>query len=101
MLTIGKHPAQARHPVTNKPLFDNVGDFMPLLPDWRGVYLDGFCIGYVGPTGNIQFTMPINKIGQAVVDEALILVESEFVQVGKVAAPKEIPIDPEDDDDDE
>lgn len=44
------HPAQARHPVTREPLFDDDGQPVPLVKTQKAIYLDGFLIGYCGLT---------------------------------------------------
>mgnify|MGYP003649087883 CR=1 FL=1 len=37
MVELTQHPAQARHPVTNEPLFDDHGAPVPLLPTQRAM----------------------------------------------------------------
>lgn len=59
-VTLRNHPAQARHPVTDAPLFEEDGTPVPMITDQKTVMLDGFQVGYItvaGPgRGNVQFT---------------------------------------------
>lgn len=85
-LEICNHPAQARHPATGKPLFDD-GVPVPLFPNQRAIKLDGYVIAYVSPTLDVFFLGPIEKVGQAVVDAATELVQRELGEPGSVKTP--------------
>jgi hypothetical protein len=77
MIELKQHPAQARHPVTNDPLWDDDGNPRPLLPSQRSVVWDGAIIGYASKNG-IAFTLESSKVPDWVRDEAKALVEKEF-----------------------
>jgi hypothetical protein len=94
MVELTQHPAQARHPVTNEPLFDDHGAPVPLLPNMRAVRLDGFVIAYASKHG-ICFTIGHSKLPQTVKDSAVGLVESEFGTNPKVATVPEFEPSPE------
>lgn len=49
-VTFRNHPSQARHPVSNAPLFDN-GEPVSLFPQQRAIYLDGIMCGYCSING--------------------------------------------------
>lgn len=92
MLTIGNHPAQARHPKTKKPLFDSNGQPIPhpLVENQRSLRLDGFVIAYVIPNGDkcrICYLARYQKLPKAISDEAIELVEKEFMPVESVNSP--------------
>lgn len=40
------HPAQARHPITNEPLFHDDGSPVPLIEDQLSIWVDGRMVGY-------------------------------------------------------
>ena len=94
MVELTQHPAQARHPVTNEPLFDDHGAPVPLLPTQRAIRLDGFVIGYASKHG-ICFTINESKLPETVKDSAIFLVESEFGTNPKVATVPEFEPSPE------
>lgn len=62
---IRNHPAQARHPITDAPLFEADGTPVPLLPNDRAVYLDGALVGYTSLDGPVTLTV---ALPQAAVD---------------------------------
>jgi len=74
-----QHPAQADHPLTGEKLFID-GKPVPLLPDHRGIFLDGVCVGYVGdgPLRNVMFIHHLAGENEWVRTQVRILVESEF-----------------------
>ena len=84
-LKITNHPAQARHPFTNEPLFDNDNNPVPLFPNERSVRLDGRIIAYVTEERNVLFIVPLERLG-VIADEAKALVEKELGPVAKTAA---------------
>lgn len=65
-LTIGNHPAQARHPVTNELLFDNDGVAVPMFPDQKSIRFDGTIVAYVA-NGNLLIIN--SRLPSAIVDE--------------------------------
>ncbi len=77
MVELRQHPAQARHPVTNDPLFDEDGNPRPLLPDQRAVYWDDICIGYASKHG-VAFTIEVSQVPEWLQVEVGDLVEAEF-----------------------
>ncbi len=83
------HPAQARHPISNAPLFDDDGKPVPLLTDHRAIRLDDFVIGYASKHG-ITFIVPINKVPDWVYKTAVDLVSKEFGEVPNVSAVEEL-----------
>ena len=76
-LTIENHPSQARHPISDEPLFKD-GKPVPLFPDQRSIKLDGTIIAYVNAAGKVMFIMPENKLPGTIADEALDLAASEY-----------------------
>lgn len=100
-LRLANHPAQARNPVTNAPLFDADGVPVPLFPDQRSVYLDGFLVAYVNASGNISFIMPESKLTAPIVQAIRDLVSSEFTPAGTVNHVPDLPEVEADDWDDE
>jgi hypothetical protein len=91
-ITLGNHPSQARHPVTNEPLTDKAGQPVPLFPDQASVKLDGFVIAYVSCNNNVQFLAPFSRLPQQLRDEVVALVENERGPIGKVSAPADVPL---------
>lgn len=89
MVELTQHPAQARHPVTNAPLFDDDGQPVPLLPNQRAIRLDNFVIGYASKHG-VNFIIPKSKLPDWVYNTAVELVENEFGNVPKVTTVLEI-----------
>ncbi len=77
MVELTQHPAQARHPVTNEPLFDDYGAPVPLFPNMRAIRLDGFVIAYASKYG-ICFIINKSKLPETVKDSAASLFRSEF-----------------------
>ena len=94
MVELTQHPAQARHPVTNEPLFDDHGEPVPLLPNMRAIRLDGFVIGYASKNA-ICFTIGKSKLPQTVRDSVTSLAEAEFGTNPKVATVPEFEPSPE------
>jgi len=92
-LTIENHPAQARHPITGKPLF-RAGVPVPLFPDERSVRLDGVVIAYVSDKKNVLFIVPESRLGP-IAAEAVALVERELGPVKKTTSVTEV--EPDDD----
>lgn len=98
------HIAQARHPVTNKPLVDDNGKPVPLFPDQRSIWLDGAMVGYVcgPPDFNIGFIVPESKISQFVRN---LIAEQVRIELGKsgdvfsVAEPPIVEVEEDDADD--
>lgn len=80
------HPAQARHPRTDEPLFDDDGNPVPLISDQRAIYMDGVLIGYCSskPGGPVSL---IYRMPDAVNDAVKRFVENEIGTVKKVCAP--------------
>ena len=76
-LEIDSHPAQALHPFTKKPLFDDDGKPIPLFPDEKSIRLDGRIIAYVTKDRAIMWLYRRDKLG-AIADAAVELVEKEF-----------------------
>ena len=76
-IELKNHLAQARHPVTSKPLFDDNGTPVPLFPQQRSIWLDGVFIGYVcePPTRSISILVAgtpdavLQSVEQAVIGE--------------------------------
>lgn len=58
MIEFRNHPAQARHPITDKPLFDADGNPLPLIKDQHGIYADGYLCGYCNTDGTNVFVLP-------------------------------------------
>ena len=78
MVELTQHPGQAKHPVTNEPLFDDHGGPVSLLPDLRSIRLDGFIIGYASKH-KICFTIGKTKLKELGIEDSVTgLVESEF-----------------------
>lgn len=75
-VTLRHHPAQARHPITDAPLFEADGVTpVPMITDQKTVMLDGFQVGYItveGPgRGNVQFTRQVpDSLTQRIADAA-------------------------------
>ena len=89
MVELTQHPAQARHPISNAPLFDDDGKPVALLPDPRAIRLDYFVIGYASRHG-INFIVPKSKLPDWVYNTAVDLVEKEFGAVPNVSAVVEV-----------
>lgn len=89
-LTMGNHPAQARHPLSGEPMFDSDGEPVPLFPNERSVRLDGHVIAYVSEAGNIGYRIPSSRLGEAITSEIVELVAKEFKPVKKIASPPEV-----------
>lgn len=86
-LELRNHPAVQRHPLDrSKPLIDNDGDPVPLLPDHRAIYFERRLIAYVVPSGAISFIIPASKLGRPLMDAAAELVGQEFKEVPSVNA---------------
>ena len=70
------HPAQARHPVTDAPLFEEDGKTpVPMITDQKMIMLEGFQVGYStidGPgRGSVQFTRTVtDAVAQRVAEAA-------------------------------
>ena len=103
-LTLGNHPAQARHPVTSKPLFDRSGEPVPhkLVENQRSIRLDGFVIAYVIPTKNdtcrIHYLARYQALPEACLSEVRELVEREFMPVEGESKPIIVQADETEDD---
>ena len=89
MVELTQHPAQARHPISNAPLFDDDGKPVALLADHRAIRLDNFVIGYASKHG-INFIVPKSKLPDWVYNTAVDLVEKEFGNVPNVSAVVEV-----------
>jgi len=89
MVELTQHPAQARHPISNAPLFDDDGKPVALLPDHRAIRLDKLVIGYASRHG-INFIVPKSKLPDWVYNTAVDLVEKEFGDVPNVSAVVEV-----------
>ena len=89
MVELTQHPAQARHPISNAPLFDDDGNPVGLLPDHRAIRLDDLVIGYASRHG-INFIVPKSKLPDWVYNTAVDLVEKEFGDVPNVSAVVEV-----------
>ena len=97
-LTIGPHPAQARHPITNEPL-EKDGQPVPLFADQFSIRLDGKIIAYVLPGNRVAFLIAESKLGSVIVNDSLALVEKEFGSVAAHVSPPIMPdIEPDEDD---
>ena len=100
-IELRNHPAQARHPITREPLKDEEGGPVPLFPNQRGVFLDGYCIGYVATHENapVCLTQRMSESVRAAVRKR---VNEELPQGEKPRAvnmpPAQRPPDLEDDD---
>ncbi len=89
------HPAQARHPVTDAPLFEGDGKTpVPMITDQKMVMLEGFQVGYItidGPgRGSVQFTRNItDAVAQRVAEAARQQagIQSLFTTDARVAVP--------------
>lgn len=77
------HPAQARHPVTKAPLFDEDGAPVPLFPEMKAVYLDGFLMGYCGK-GPVNLIRPVDEYVRGKIED---FVRSELGDVSAVSMP--------------
>ncbi|MCP4478676.1 MAG: hypothetical protein GY818_11345 [Planctomycetaceae bacterium] len=84
MVELKPHPAQARHPVTNVPLFDDDGQPRPLLPESRSIWWDGVMVGYCSKHG-ATFTLEVSQVPDWVRDEVEELVSVEFGDCPKVS----------------
>ena len=89
MVELTQHPAQARHPVSNAPLFDDDGKPVALLADHRAIRLDKLVIGYASRHG-INFIVPKSKLPDWVYNTAFDLVEKEFGAVPQVSKIPEV-----------
>jgi len=94
MLTLGNHPAQARHPDTGKPLFDNNGEPVPhkLVENQRSLRLEGYVIAYVipkkcGEVCRICYLSRYQELPKSITDFAIELVERDFMKVEGVSIP--------------
>jgi hypothetical protein len=82
MIEIKNHPAMGK---------DVAGNLSPLFPKAAAIYYDGILIAYVSEENSVSFIKPINRITEAVRDEALELVKAERGPVGETRA---VPNDP-------
>jgi len=89
MVELTQHPAQARHPISNAPLFDDDGKPVALLPDHCAIRLDDLVIGYASRHG-INFIVPKSKLPDWVYNTAVNLVKKEFGDVPNVSAVVEV-----------
>ena len=72
-IELRQHPAQAQHPVTKKPLFDEHNDPVPLFPKQKSIWMLGddetpdVLIGYVSepPALNVNIIKPPKFFGSA------------------------------------
>ena len=97
-LSIGQHPAQARHPITNEPL-EKDGKPVPLFADQFSIKLDGRIIAYVLPGNRVAFLVAESKLGESIVSESLALVAKELGSVAAHVSPPIMPdIEPDEDD---
>lgn len=79
------HPAQARHPFTKEPLF-NDGQPVPLFPKQRALAFDGRIIAYISEYGNVGFIVPQERLGEVIVDEAKKFINENFTPVNMVSS---------------
>lgn len=95
-IELRNHPAQARHPVTNAPLFDATGKAVPMFPEQRGIFLDGSFIGYVcdPPARGISLTIPDSRIPFGCRDLILSAVQQEFGAAPKILNVVSEPVNP-------
>jgi len=97
-ITFRNHPAQARHPHTKQPLFTETGEPVPLFPDQRGIYLDGYLIGYCSAVPD----QPVCLIVHLPVEQLDIIgakVSETFGQPDSVNMPPLMPENPLEEDD--
>lgn len=82
------HLAQARHPFTKEPLFDDKGEPVPLFPEQRSIFVDGVFCGYVGepPKRGIMFTRPRSQLGEMLIKEVERAVAESFGAPSVVSA---------------
>ncbi len=67
------HPAQARHPVLNTPLFDNEGKPIPLIKDQWAIYLEGVMVGYCKDDGSwLSTTVHLQPPVLSLIEEAMV-----------------------------
>lgn len=96
------HPAQARHPVTREPLFDDAGKPVPHITDQKAVYLDGVMIGYAllaCKPPKLSLTVPPRTMPPHIRD--MVAKEVERLLEQELAAVKQVPDRPVEDEDPE
>jgi len=83
------HPAQARNPVTDEPLFNEDGSPVPLVPELRSIWLDGQMIGYTGSPPKRPISLIVKGVPDSVVDKikAVVCDAFDLEEVEKVSAP--------------
>jgi len=74
-----QHPAQAIHPITRAKLFRDDGTPVPLFPNQRSIYVDGYFVGYVcePPARRVAFINSRCNIPELIA-EVQAAVEAEF-----------------------
>lgn len=80
------HPAQARHFATKQPLFDGDGKPVPLFPDQRALFFDGWQVAYAIPTADgksckVCYTLPEETLTAAVIEAGKKFVHENFLPV--------------------
>lgn len=91
------HPAQARHPVTNEPLWNDDGTKVPLVLDQKSIWLDGAMIGYCGLTVDkpISFIVPKSKlppsVREIVIEKVANLLGGDWHDAKKISQVADIP----------
>jgi len=101
-LELRNHPAQAQHPITKKPLFDEHRKPVPLLKHERAIYLDGDHVGYCTAKPGFPVNLIVN-FPDSMRDIIVKFVEDEIgaVSHNSMVPPPPEDRDPEDDDDDD
>lgn len=102
---IKPHPAVADHPFERgKKLHDAKGNPVPLFPDQRALYFDGWLIAYIVPSGDgckTLFIKPESVLSKTVIDAAREFVAENYQPISGghvIADPVETPDEDEDDD---
>ena len=91
-IELRNHPAQARHPVNNRPLVDQQGNPVPLILDQHGIYLEDVLLGYCGkePDRPISLIVPVDE---TVRDEVFAHVEKHVGTPRNIAQPPKLVVD--------
>mgnify|MGYP000893513108 CR=1 FL=1 len=87
-IELRNHPAQARHPYTDEPLWYDEARTkpVPLITDQRAVFLDGVLVGYCGIAAGQPLTMTA-LLPTAVQEEVRRFVTSEVGAPRSMASP--------------
>lgn len=83
------HPAQARNPKTDEPLFNDDGSAVSLFPELRSIYLDGALVGYTGSPPKRGICLTVSGMVEEALEKikAAVCEEFELDEIEKVAAP--------------